>query len=323
MSETKNRRPVIVGLFIFTGIVLLVTGILIVGNLHETFKNKFRVVTLFDDVNGLQPGNNVWFSGVKIGTVSEIKFYGKAQVKISMKIENKVQQYIRKDALVKISTDGLIGNKILVIYGGNLSSPEIEEGDTLGVEKTFTSEDMINTLQANNMNFLAITNDFKTISQKLVKGEGTLGKLLNDQELYADITATAATLQAATVKAQQMIASLATYAEGFNKKGTLANELTSDTVVFNSLKHSVLKLQQVADTASLFVSDLKKAGKNPNSPVGVLLHDEATGSRIKTTIKNLESSSAKLDEDLEALQHNFLLKRYFKKKAKNEKDSAQ
>jgi len=321
MNESSNKRPIIVGLFIFIGLALLVTGILIIGNLHETFKQKISVVTLFDDVNGLQPGNNVWFSGVKIGTVSKVQFYGKSQVKILMKIETKAQQYIRKDAMVKISTDGLIGNKILVIYGGTAVSPQVEEGDTLGVEKTFTSEDMINTLQANNINFLAITNDFKEISKKLVNGEGTLGKLLNDKQVYDDIHATTTSLQMAAARAQTLINTLADYSANFNKKGTLANELATDTVVFNSLKYSVLKLQQVSDTASLFIRNLKKAGNNPNSPIGVMLHDEASGDRLKATIKNLESSSEKLNEDLEALQHNFLLKRFFKKKAKEEKDS--
>jgi phospholipid/cholesterol/gamma-HCH transport system substrate-binding protein len=65
MKETSNRRPVIVGLFIFLGLVFLIAGILMVGNLHETFKKKMKVVALFDDVSGLQTGNNVWFSGVK------------------------------------------------------------------------------------------------------------------------------------------------------------------------------------------------------------------------------------------------------------------
>jgi phospholipid/cholesterol/gamma-HCH transport system substrate-binding protein len=321
MNEKSNKRPVIVGIFILGGLALLVTGILIVGNLHETFKRKFDVVTLFDDVNGLQPGNNVWFSGVKVGTVSKVEFYNRSQVKIIMKIENKAQQYIRKDALVKISTDGLIGNKILVIYGGTSRSPQIEEGDTLGVEKTFTSEDMINTLQANNINFLAITNDFKEISRKIVEGEGTLGKLVNDKEIYTGINNTVVSLQLASERAQQLIASLNTYASGFNRPGTLANELATDTVVFNSVKRSVLKLQMVTDTAAEFISELKEAGKNPNSPAGVLLRDEETGARIKATVKNLESSTAKLNEDLEALQHNFLFRRYFKKKAKAEKDS--
>jgi phospholipid/cholesterol/gamma-HCH transport system substrate-binding protein len=316
MNETSNRRAVIVGSFVFIGMVFLVAGILMVGNLRETFKNKMEVISHFDEVNGLKKGNNIWFSGVKIGIVNSLSFYGKSQVEVSMKIALTAKQYIRKDAKVKISSDGLIGNKILVIYGGTEAAGEVEERDTLGVEKTFSSEDMINTLQENNKNALAITSELKAVTTKLASGDGTLGKLLNDNSIYDNLNAASESMKNTAAKAQQLVSSLNSFSAGLNKKGTLANELTTDTVVFNSLKTSVKHLQQIADTANLFVTNLKQAVGNPKTTVGVLMHDEESGARLKETIKNLESSSKKLDEDLEAAQHNFLLKGYFKNKAK-------
>jgi len=316
MNESPNKRAVIVGLFVFLGILFFLAGIFMVGNLHDTFKTKMEVLSLFDDVNGLQKGNNVWFSGVKIGTVSKINFHGKSQVEVSIKIEINSQQYIRKDAKVKISSDGLIGNKILIIYGGTASANEVQEGDTLEVEKTFSTEDMINTLQENNKNFLAITSDFKIISKNLVAGEGTIGKLLKDNAVYENINSVTLSLQNASIKAQELVNSLATFSAGLNKKGTLGNQLSTDTVVFKSITTTVLQLQQISDTASVFIKNLKEASSNPKSPIGILLHDEESGKHLKETIKNLESSSAKLDKDLEAAQHSFLLRKYFKKEEK-------
>ena len=321
MNESPNKRAVIVGLFIFIGLMFLLGGILIVGNIRETFNNKMKVISIFDDVGGLKEGNNVWYSGVKIGTVSNMNFFGKSQVEVILNIATKAQQYIRKDAKVKISSDGIIGNKIIVIYGGTEDFAQVEIGDTLAVERTFTSEDMINTLQDNNENLLTITSNIKTITNRLVDGEGTIGKLMNDTSVYANINAATAALQKATVKAEQMISSLATFSSSLNKKGTLANELTTDTTVFNSVKASVAKFHQMADTANVFITNLKNAGNNPNSAIGVLLHDKEAGAYLKESMKNLESSSKKLDADLEAAQHNFLLRGYFKKKAKAEKDS--
>ncbi|MBV5315168.1 MAG: MCE family protein [Prolixibacteraceae bacterium] len=322
MNESPNKRAVIVGVFVFVGLVFLLAGILVVGNLRETFNRKMGILSLFDDVSGLQPGNNIWFSGVKIGTVSNLNFHGKSQVEVGMNIATKARQYIRKDAKVKISNDGLIGNKILVIYGGTETFAQVEEGDTLEVEKTFTSEDMINTAQENNKNLLAITNDVKAITKKLAAGEGSIGKLLDDSLMYRNINAAIVSLQKASAKAQQLVGSLADFSSGLNKKGTLANDLTTDTMVFKSVKASVLQLQHMADTASVFIANLRMAGNNPNTSIGILLHDEESGARLKETIKNLESSSKKLDEDLEAAQHNFLLKGFFKKKAKDaERDS--
>jgi phospholipid/cholesterol/gamma-HCH transport system substrate-binding protein len=316
MNESPKKRAVIVGLFVFLGFAFLIAGTLMVGNLHETFTNKMGIVTHFDDVGGLQKGNNVWFSGVKIGTVSSLEFHAKSQVEVHLKFDKKVQNYIRKDAMIKLSSDGLIGNKILVIYGGTDRFAQVEEGDTLGVEKTFTSEDMINTLQENNVNIKAITDDFKTISKSLAAGEGTIGKLLTDSSVYANINAATASLQSASKKADLLVGSLALFSSNLNKKGTLANELTTDTVIFSSVKATVAQLQQIADSASLIVSNLKLASSNPNSTIGVLLHDEESGTRLKETIKNLESSSIKLDEDLKAAQQSFLLRGYFKDKEK-------
>jgi phospholipid/cholesterol/gamma-HCH transport system substrate-binding protein len=140
--------------------------------------------------------------------------------------------------------------------------------------------------------------------------------MLDDSLIYTNINATILSLQKASVKAQQMLTSLAEFSSKLNKEGTLANELTTDTVVFKSVKASVLQLQQMADTATVFIANLKQASTNPNSAIGVLLHDEESGARLKETLKNLKSSSKKLDEDLEAAQHNFLLRGYFKKQAK-------
>ena len=319
MKNSPNKRAVIVGLFIFIGLILLVACVLIIGNLHDTFKKKTEIVTLFDDVSGLQVGNNIWFSGVKIGTVSSLKFYADRKVKVMMKVEDKAVPYIHQDAFVKLSTDGLIGNKILVIYGGTSKRPQISEGDTLRVEKTFSSDDMINTLQANNKNLLEITNDFKIISHKIASGEGTVGKLIGDNSLYAHLDSATLSLQNASIQAKHLITSLTTFSKGLNKKGTLANELTTDTIVYKSIKASVLHLQQISDNANVFINNLNEASTNPHSTIGVLLHDEESGARLKQTIKNLESGTLKLDQDLEAAQSSFLLKGFFNKKAKGKK----
>ncbi|MGZ4034515.1 MAG: MlaD family protein [Bacteroidia bacterium] len=313
MNKPVNKRAVGVGLFIIIGLLFLVGGVLTIGDLHSTFQKKMTVSTIFGDVNGLQSGNNIWFSGVKIGTVKKTQFYGDRQVRVIMNINIESKQYIRKDAKVKISTDGFIGNKILVIYGGTSTAPEVEEGDTLSNEVMVSTEDIISTFQKSNINVLALT-------KKLADGEGTIGKLMNSDSIYNNIIATTNSLKKASANAQNLIASLSDFSSKLNKKGTLANDLVSDTAVFKSLKATVFQLNNIADTAHVFINDLKTAGKNPKSPVGVLLHDEQTGSELKATISNLDSGSKKLDEDLEALQHNFLLRRYFKKKAKeNEK----
>lgn len=319
MNESPNKRAVIVGVFVLVGILFLIAGVLTIGNLHSTFSTKLHVTTLFDDVGGLQKGNNIWFSGVKIGTIKKVEFYGNAKVRVIMSIDEKAQQYIRKDAKVKVSSDGLIGNKILVIYGGSSTAMAVQENDTLGVEKTFSTEDMMNTLQENNKNLVSITANLKTVSQDLSDGKGSIGKLIKDETLYNNLASTGASLKNASDKANQVMSSLSGFTSGLNKKGTLANQLVTDTLLFSSLKKSANKLNVITDTAAVMVSSLNSATRNPKTPVGVLLHDEEAGAHLKSTLKNLDSGSQKLDEDLKAAQSSFLLKKYFKKKAKEEK----
>ena len=89
MTSETNKRAIIVGLFIFLGLIFLMAGILAIGNLHSTFVRKIHVTAIFDNVNGLQAGNNVWFSGVKIGTVNKMSFYGKSKGRVVVKMNEK------------------------------------------------------------------------------------------------------------------------------------------------------------------------------------------------------------------------------------------
>lgn len=138
MSSLKNNRPVIVGIFILIGLAILVVTIFTLGGQKKTFVKSFSVHAVFNDVGGLIKGGNVWFSGVKVGTVSSISFYGNSQVQVTMSLEKEVQSHIHKNSMAKIGSDGLIGNKIVIIYGGDTTLPQIEKNDFLRVEKAVT-----------------------------------------------------------------------------------------------------------------------------------------------------------------------------------------
>lgn len=120
----------------------------------------------------------------------------------------------------------------------------------------------------------------------------------------------------ASKNAETMMKSISDFSSKLNLKGTLANDLVTDTLLYNSLKLSVFEIQHTAETAKALIKNLNEASKNTKSTVGVLLYDETAGSDFKETISNLEKSSKKLDENLEALQKTIFFRRYFKKKNK-------
>ena len=328
MTSLKNNRPVIVGIFILVGIIILVVTIFTLGGQKKTFVKSFTVNAIFNDVSGLLPGANIWFSGVKIGTVKKIEFYGDSQVAVSMNIENEAQSHIHKDAKAKIGSDGLIGNKIIMIYGGNPATPHVEKNDFLTVDKSLNTDDMLATLQISNKNLFDITNDFKSISKKIDSGNGTLATLLNDPAIAQKLGATVETLQATvanfekvSINSKNITANVEDFSGHLNKKGNSVNDLVTDTVVYSNIKETLAQLQNASNSVTQFTANLKTVSDRLNqkdNTVGVLLNDSLAAASVKLTLKNLETGSKKLDEDLEALQHNFLLRRFFKKKAKGQ-----
>lgn len=326
MSTLKNNRPVIVGIFILLGIAILVVTIFTLGGQKKTFVKSFTLHAVFDDVGGLLKGGNVWFSGVKVGTVKKISFHGSAQVAVTMSIENDAQSHIHQDAMAKISSDGLIGNKIIVIYGGDSTLPQVETNDFLNAAAATGTDDMMATLQANNKNLLEITKDFKSISKKIDSGKGMLATLLNDPVMAAKLNSTVENLQATvsnfkmvSFTSKNVLSNLQIFSEKINKPGNSINKLVSDTILYDNISRTLSQLEMSADAVTKFAVNLKTVSERlnqKNNIAGVLLNDSSAASSIKGILKNLETSSQKLDEDLEALQHNFLLKGYFKKKEK-------
>ncbi|MBC7922398.1 MAG: MCE family protein [Ferruginibacter sp.] len=315
-----NRRSVMVGVFVLLALVILVAGIFTLGGQQKRFGKMIQVRTVFDNVAGLKAGNNVWFSGVKIGTVKRIDFSGNSQVEIAMNIEEDAQRYIRRDAKARLSSESLIGNKIIEIYGGNPQSPPVQDGDVLRSAPVLSTDAMMETLQENNQNLLLITNDFKVLSGKLARGEGMVGALLTDSTVADNFRSVVSGLQRASANTVRVSGALSRFTEKLDTKGGLANELLTDTLVFDQLKASINQLQQTTSSAAQMTDDLKRATQKLSSDknaVGVLLNDEAFATDLKKTMDNLEASTEKFDENMEALQHNFLLRGFFKKKAKN------
>jgi phospholipid/cholesterol/gamma-HCH transport system substrate-binding protein len=319
--KSSNRKAIIVGLFVFFAIVIVVAGVLTLGGQKKSFVRAVRISAVFHDVNGLAVGNNVWFSGVKIGTIKHISFDSKANVVVEMNIEERVKKYIRQDAKAKISSDGLIGNKIVVIYGGTPQSPLVNDNTVLAVETAPSSDEMMATLQANNQNLLAITGNIKVISDKIVAGEGSLGKLLTTETVYNDLASTMSSLKQTVTRAKSMSDDLSEYTSKLKQEGSLANDLVTDTVIFSRLRATATQINEVAAKSNDMINQLSQATSrinDPSTPVGTLLSDKKFATDLKGTLNNLESASYKLDENMEALQHNFLFRGYFRKKAKQE-----
>lgn len=317
---TDNRKKITVGIFIAIGILIFLLGIFTLGSQKKTFVKSFTLSVIFNDIQGLKKGNNVWFSGVKIGTIRKIEFFGTSQVKVYLSIEEDVHKYIHKDAGASISADGLIGNKIVVLTGGNPKFPFVEDGDVLKVNTALSTDDIMKTLQVNNKNLVDITSDFRVLSKNLIDGKGAAGALLSDQELAMNFKSMVANLNQTAVATAQASKDLNRFGKTLNTKNGLMDKMLTDTTVFQKLKQSAATLQKSVESASSLAANLDAASaklKTTDNAAGLLLNDHQTAEQVKAIMLNLEKSSKKLDEDLEALQSNFLFRGFFKKRAKD------
>lgn len=324
MDTGENKRAIIVGIFIALGIVIFIVGIFTLGSNQKTFGGGIQISSVFDDVSGLKKGGAVWFSGVKVGTINNIRFKGVSQVDVHMTIDKSLQPYIHRNAGARISSDGLIGNKIIVIDGGSPQAPPVQDGDVLQAEKLLSTDDITKTLQQNNQNLLSITTDFKKISRQMAEGKGVVGALLGDSVLAIKFRTIVQNLNNTTAATTRMALELDKFGAKLNSKGTLADNLLTDTSTYRKLRASVDNLQKSIAGASDFVNKLNATGNKLDSKdnvIGVLLNDPKTASKIRMTIDTLQQSSIKLNDDLRALQSNWFFKGYFKDKAKAKADS--
>ncbi len=321
MKVADNRLKVIVGVFILLGLVIFVLGVFTLGSQKKTFIKSISLNVVFNDVGGLKEGGNIWYAGVKVGTIKKIRFYGSSQVLVTISVEQDAQKYIHKDATASISSDGLIGNKIIVIAAGSLKAPVIEDGDRLSVKTSLSTDEIMKTFQVNNRNLVDITSDFKILASNLVDGKGTAGALLSDQQLASSFKLIVENLKNTSEATSQLAADLNAFAKTINREDGLANKMFTDTLLFAKLQASADELQKASKSASLLTENLSKASSKLNqtdNAAGLLLNDQQSADQMREIMKNLESSSTNLNENLKALQSNFLFRGYFRKKAKEE-----
>src|SRR5690554_468964 len=320
--ENDNKRAVVVGIFVLIGIIILVTGVLTLVSQQKAFVMTFSLKAVFDDIGRIQVGNNVWYSGVKIGTVRRVNFYGDSQVEVVMNLDTEVQDFIRKDSKATISSDGLIGNKIIVIYGGTSAVPRAENEDRLEAVMPLDTDKMMETLQENNNNLVSITNDLKVLTGKIANGEGIIGAVLTDSLLAQNFESMMSELQTTASNSRRLTSNLARFSANLDNEGTLMYELANDTTVFASLKETAIKLENTTQSASEVVDNFKDASEQLNSDsnaLGMFLNDPEFAEYIKGTMSSLDTGSTKLNESLEAMRYYWLFRGAFRKMDKAEK----
>lgn len=323
----KNQviNSIKLGIFVLTGIILLILSLYVLGKNRSMFGNRFDLKTHFKDVNGLVSGNNVRFSGIDVGSVGEVRILNDTVIEVTMNIDKKMKGFIRQNAIATLGTDGLIGNRVINISPVGGDAPFVKGGELLPSKEDVNTQAMLQTLRRTNDNVAVITEELRNTIHR-INTSAQLAELLDDRTISANLKASLVHLHEATEKASVLMteatSTLALASEG---KGTLATLLT-DTTMAQEFRQAVQQIKKVEASAERLANDLNQMVASVDrdlnrgqGTVNALMKDSIMATQLRQTIDNVEKGTAAFTENMEAMRHNFLFKRYFKKLEKEKK----
>jgi len=198
MESHSGKFRIKLGLFILVGLAIFILSIFYVGKQKNLFNPVFKLSTTFYNVSGLQVGNNVRFAGINVGTVDNIWILNDSTVFVDMVIRKEVQKFIKSDCIVSMGSEGLIGDRILVITYGSPDADQVGEGQYLVSNEPVETDEILNSLQVTAMNVELITQQLAEIMVKINSGNGTLGRLIQDSTIARNLDATISNLKSSS-----------------------------------------------------------------------------------------------------------------------------
>jgi len=291
MDVHTEKFKVRLGLFIAGSSMLFFLAIFLIGKQKNLFNPVFKLTSTFKNISGLQVGNNVRFSGIIVGTVDNIRIINDSTVMVDMSIKKNVNQFIKSDCTVTIGSEGLIGDKLLIITQGSVDAPLAKNGQQLASKEPVELDAIISNLQVTAVIAQTISKQIEELMSNINSRKGTLGRLIQDSSVVYNLDQTLISLKNSSKRLDENM-DLAT-------KNLLA-----------SLQVSAAN----TETGSKQLAEIMLKINSGNGTLGRLINDTTIIQNLEQIMVNLKKGSESLDEDLNAVRENILLREYFKKK---------
>lgn len=325
MKKSASQKTRL-GIFVIISTILFVVAVYMIGQGKDLFKKTFTISAYFQNVNGLQNGNNVRYAGIDIGTVKSINMVTDSTIKVDMNIEEKIIQHIKKDAIATIGSDGLVGNMIVNIVPGKGTASIIENGDIIESFSKIGADDILSTLSVGSENAALLTVDLLKITTEMLEGEGTIGLLLNDTIMAQDLKQSVYNLKTASKGATKAINELTDIISSIKTNDdSVLGMVLNDSISGKQLKSILNNLETSSNEINSILNNINTVVNDLNSSEGAynyIVRDTALVNNLKSTIKNINEGTEKFNENMEALKHNFLTRGYFRKLERQEKKAA-
>jgi len=208
--QQKAKQKIKVGIFASVTLALLLVGIFLIGRNKSLFQRTFLLYSTFKNVGGLQAGNNVRFVGIDVGTVESIEILSDTTARVALRIKEKVQPFIKKGAVAAISSDGLMGDKLITISSGRENAELVKDEDTIHAVNPMDYDAVLSRVAGVAENAEIITEQLAGIATQINQGKGSIGRLL-----YSDSLATS--LEGTVTEAQKTVKSIRRGSDGFSE----------------------------------------------------------------------------------------------------------
>jgi phospholipid/cholesterol/gamma-HCH transport system substrate-binding protein len=285
MKKNASNK-VKLGIFISLGMLLLILGIYFIGERQQFFRSTFRLNGIFKNVSGLQIGNNVRLSGVNVGTIDNITIISDTSVSVEIMIDEKARQFIKKDAIASIGSEGLMGNKALIINPGTGGKKRIESGDFIATSMPIDIDSILLKVKTTIEYTADITGDLASMTKNIESGNGTIGRLIMDPEWRKTFETTFINLK-----------------NGSNDFRILMAKANDIDDVLLSIKETIANTSNITNDLASITKNLESG----NGTFGRLLMDPKTANNIDSTFISLKDSAVGLKLLMEKARSSWLL----------------
>jgi len=243
-----------VGVLIIIALIILAIAMVKVGRAGNLFGKRYQLVSFIDNASGLRLGGPVTVAGQLAGSIKDIKFLPPdvdttRNLKLIVEVNTTVRDQVRQDSRAKIATMGLLGDKVFDISVGTPRYRPLHEGDTLIVAPSMDYEAVVRQASGAITEVVGVTRDLKRVTDGITHGQGTLGQLLVNRQLYDQLNST-------------LLRTSALMARLENPRGTLGRLLDDPSLYYN--------LTRAIASADTVISQINSG----RGSVGKLLRDD-------------------------------------------------
>jgi phospholipid/cholesterol/gamma-HCH transport system substrate-binding protein len=274
------------GIFVTVGIAVFIAAIYFIGEKQQLFRSTFRLSGVFEDVAGLQAGNNVRLSGINVGTIENIVMISDTSVRVEILVDEGIRKFIKKDAIAIIGSEGLMGNKILIINPGTGDKKIIENNDVIQTAPPINMDDILISFKSTLDNTSAITSDLSTITNNIQSGKGTIGRLIMDKSWRENFDSTFANLT-----------------EGSARFVTLMDKEKEVDGILLELKSTIENTANITEDLSKITYSLQSG----EGTIGRLLMNSSGADNFDSTMVNIKEGTGQLKLLLEKARGSWLL----------------